>query len=1164
MADPGLAPPEAARVMAARAGDAATELTTAAAVVLAAAAALAGVVEPVVVTVLLVVIAALAYDGWRFVHRDDLSPNVERVLLGHGGALRGMVGAAVTVCFVAWSDASAWVAALAAMMSIGVVVLEPVLGQARQYRVTFVSNVPGLTPAPKQIDLESAATGAHLGALAFGAVTAGIGLSPWWWAAVTLVAAGPDIVMGLNAVVRMRAGRRIEADLAGALTAYAPDAVVYTAWPEDGSHQVTMWLPYLRRTGRKFLIVTRHNYPAELLAEHTDLPIVMRHGSRDLDDVVTPSLTTAFYVNASSGNSIFVRHHRLTHVFLGHGDSDKPSSYNPTHAMYDRIFAAGEAAVRRYAAHGVSIPRDTFDVVGRPQVEGVTRVDGPVPAQPTVLYAPTWRGHVDETAYHSLPIGTAIVGALLERGATVIFRPHPFSYRFETDTDTIRTIHQMLREDAERTGRAHVFGERAERTMSIFDCINAADAMVSDVSSVVVDWLFSGKPFAMTAMTEHGRDFVGHYPIAAASYVIEGDASNVSSALDSMLGSDPLALERRAVRNDYLGDFPAEGYADVFVDRARDVIDHRRTGTLVEDTAVGETDDAGVKLTLGAVRRQLAVAARDVTTGGLALLTFVAALLGAPRGLSLGGALVTMALFVVLHRRARPGNRKFQQIAGTLQMSRLLLVLALVVAWFDWHGSSWMVAVSLAVLAASTSVETTVFDSWERVGLEARNLPSLNVDVREVVPRGVVGVVGAAAVVVAWLAAAAGLTTVLVLVAAACLVAVVLALASGLRRVHRCVDAEDRLYATLEEQAPEFTVYFGSNVGARYQVGMWIPYFERLGRPFVVVTRNLTMFRALEGLTSAPVIHRPSIRSLQEVIVPSMRAAFYVNNAPNNTHFIERRQMVHVWLNHGDSEKPACYNPVHAIYDRIFAAGQAGIDRYARHGVEIPREKFEIVGRPQVEDIRPARGPIGDLTDRTVLYAPTWRGPYADSEVYSLPRGEEIVRALLKRGVRVIFRSHPFNYRFPDATRTIAKIGALLDADRARTGRQHVWGDAAELHMSVVDCFNASDAMVSDVSAVVSDYLQSQKPFAMIAVGRSSEVLREEAPAARAAYVVDGAISDLEPALDAMLGEDPLVEVREQTRVYYLGDFPAGTYADGFLTAGRRLIDAGPLDEGLR
>ena len=107
---------------------------------------------------------------------------------------------------------------------------------------------------------------------------------------------------------------------------------------------------------------------------------------------------------------------------------------------------------------------------------------------------------------------------------------------------------------------------------------------------------------------------------------------------------------------------------------------------------------------------------------------------------------------------------------------------------------------------------------------------------------------------------------------------------------------------------------------------------------------------------------------------------------------------------------------MHAIYDLIFAAGQAGIDRYARHGVTIPAEKFRIVGRPQVElitsgtraDRRPRRSP-------PCCTRPTWQGPFADSRVYSLPVGRQIVEALLARGARVIFRAHPFNYRYAEA-----------------------------------------------------------------------------------------------------------------------------------------------------
>jgi CDP-Glycerol:Poly(glycerophosphate) glycerophosphotransferase len=163
----------------------------------------------------------------------------------------------------------------------------------------------------------------------------------------------------------------------------------------------------------------------------------------------------------------------------------------------------------------------------------------------------------------------------------------------------------------------------------------------------------------------------------------------------------------------------------------------------------------------------------------------------------------------------------------------------------------------------------------------------------------------------------------------------------------------------------------------------------------------------------------------------------------------------------------------------------------------------------------------------------------------------------LAHNARVIFRAHPFNYRYPDAEKMIADIGAVLDADREVSGRNHLWGSAAEQEMSVEDCFNASDAMVSDVSAVVSDYLHSGKPFAMVSVGRAPEQLLIDAPAARAAYVIRDDLSNLVEACNDLLGPDPLAAVRNETKVYYLGDFSDENYADGFLVAARDVIDAG-------
>ena len=288
------------------------------------------------------------------------------------------------------------------------------------------------------------------------------------------------------------------------------------------------------------------------------------------------------------GNGAFVRYHQLNHVYLGHGDSDKPPSYNPTHAMYDQVFCAGPAATRRYEEHGVRIPTEKFRLVGRPQAEAVQRVERPIRdiTGPVVLYAPTWQGHVEETMLYSLPVGERPVAALLERGATVIFRPHPFSYEDPTDTATIGRIQALLATDRASTGRQHRWGAAAEQDLGILDCMNISDAMVTDVSSVVSDYLFSSKPFAMVAVPSAPEVFRVEYPVSRASYVLRGDLTDMEPVLDQMLSGDPMDETRAAIRSDYLGDFPADTYADAFVAAVRDVASDRSSGPEVDDEEI--------------------------------------------------------------------------------------------------------------------------------------------------------------------------------------------------------------------------------------------------------------------------------------------------------------------------------------------------------------------------------------------------------------------------------------------------------------------------------------------------------------------------------------------------------------------------------------------------
>ena len=111
--------------------------------------------------------------------------------------------------------------------------------------------------------------------------------------------------------------------------------------------------------------------------------------------------------------------------------------------------------------------------------------------------------------------------------------------------------------------------------------------------------------------------------------------------------------------------------------------------------------------------------------------------------------------------------------------------------------------------------------------------------------------------------------------------------------------------------------------------------------------------------------------------------------------------------------------------------------------------------------------------------------------------------------------------------------------------------------MSIVDCFNASDAMIADVSAVVSDYLQSEKPLAIVAMGQTPDELAQTVPAVKAAYVLRQDLANLDEVLDKLLSSDPLAEMRRRTRIYYLGDFDPGSYAEAFLAAAREVVNAG-------
>ncbi|MFD3455629.1 hypothetical protein ACFWVC_26075 [Streptomyces sp. NPDC058691] len=88
------------------------------------------------------------------------------------------------------------------------------------------------------------------------------------------------------------------------------------------------------------------------------------------------------------------------------------------------------------------------------------------------------------------------------------------------------------------------------------------------------------------------------------------------------------------------------------------------------------------------------------------------------------------------------------------------------------------------------------------------------------------------------------------------------------------------------------------------------------------------------------------------------------------------------------------------------------------------------------------------------------------------------------------------------------------------------------------DCFNVSDAMVSDISSVVSDFIASGKPYAVTDSGELGEAeFKRQNTAVRAALILDNAASQTDRLLAALRGaeHDPLLVARKELKEYLLG-----------------------------
>lgn len=345
--------------------------------------------------------------------------------------------------------------------------------------------------------------------------------------------------------------------------------------------------------------------------------------------------------------------------------------------------------------------------------------------------------------------------------------------------------------------------------------------------------------------------------------------------------------------------------------------------------------------------------------------------------------------------------------------------------------------------------------------------------------------------------------------------------------------------------------YFGETADQLYQLQQWLPTLEALNdeRPVALVFRQKGAFESAKAMTELPlilVVSQPDLVDLYSA--ESYQLAIYVNNGMRNFQSIAEASIVHVHVDHGESDKKSSISNQLKAYDKVFVAGPAAMDRCERALWGIDRDKFVTVGRPPLDGKFVSVLPHDSR--RTVVYAPTWQGESEANNFTSVDAlGPRIVESLLSLHVRVVYRPHP---RVEDTDET-----AMSTADRAIRSMIQVANDRGEAHivsteLSILDIFEDADVLISDVSSVGLDFLYLHKDKGLILTDRHNDSTRMQINSPLGASLGTLTLDNMDrlaQMIEESLHDDALIVARTRLKNHYFGANAVGESTGQFIKA---------------
>jgi len=281
------------------------------------------------------------------------------------------------------------------------------------------------------------------------------------------------------------------------LALYKPQVAFF--WGKDiAFSHLDMYRPYINRTSRRAIVIAKSlktKTPENI--NLSNVPVFLTQhdfrASRDLAGIT--SLDTVLHITEANENYAFIKNFpNYIHVYANHSDSDKHASITRSAAAYDFVLAADRISMLRYAQAALPVPQEKLAIIGGAPIEGVKVAEG-FGEITNVLYTPTWEGHSETVNFSSIHKIADKVIALMASGYKLRYRPHP-------GTGKNSSTHKKLSAKIQNA-------VAAESKTSKADDFNWSDVILSDISGVMTEYLFTRKPIIIPIGGQD--DWVRHY-----------------------------------------------------------------------------------------------------------------------------------------------------------------------------------------------------------------------------------------------------------------------------------------------------------------------------------------------------------------------------------------------------------------------------------------------------------------------------------------------------------------------------------------------------------------------------------------------------------------------------------------------------------------------------